>query len=282
MHRPTPSTRRLCAAAAVAITLAASGPAQAIVGGTPTTGFGQVSNGVQITPNWVLTAAHLGFSAGSSYSNGYGSSTVAARYTSGPGPFPADDLVLLRLTTTIGAAPVLGLSADLLAPGLYPALDVTIASGRNQSPRGHGFSQLQQVWSSVAIENPPGTVTAVPVDWLVTYTSGAGQPYVWGGDSGGGLFLGHVTDSTAPLLGITSAVLEAEAGDNIPTTYASAFVQLAAYRSWIDSTMQADASDPQLPLWLSGVVPEPGTWALWLAGCALLGGVLRRRSAPPR
>ena len=281
MHGPTSSLRRLCVAVAVT-TLAASGPAQAIVGGTATTGFGQVSNGVQITPNWVLTAAHLSFAMGSSYSNGSGSSTVAARYTSGPGPFPADDLVLLRLDMAIGTAPALALSADLLAPGNYPALDVTIATGRNQVPRGYGFSQLQQVRSSVNVENPPGTVIAVPVNWLVTYTgvSGSGQPYVQGGDSGGGLFLGHVTDSSTPLLGIASAQLEA--ADGVPTAYASAFVQLSAYRSWIDATMDTDASDSQMALWLSGMVPvpEPATWALWLAGAGLLSGVLRRRASP--
>ena len=280
MHRPTPLTRRLCAAAAITASTAAAlfcSPALAIVGGTATTGFGQVSNGVQITPNWVLTAAHLGFAAGSGYSNAYGSSTVAARYLPGPGPFPADDLALLRLDAPIGGAPVLALSADLLAPGSYPALDVTIATGRNQVPRGYGFTLLQEVLSSVEYENPPGTTSTVPVNWLVTYTSGVGQPYVQGGDSGGGLFLGHVTDSVTPLLGIASAQLESS--DGVPTSYASAFVQLAGYRSWIDTTMAADTNDNQLPLWLTGVVPvpEPATWLLWLAGAGLLGGLARRR-----
>lgn len=259
----------------LAALLAAALPAWAIVGGTATAGFGQVGHGVQITPNWVLTAAHAVLSPGAGYGNGFGSSLVAATFLSGAGPFPADDLALMRLVSPI-AAPPLTLSADLLAPGPQPAMNVTIVSAAHQAPRGYGFSLLREVLDSVDVEGPPGTFTAVPVNWLVTYTdAGAGAPYVQGGDSGGGLFFGHVPDSITPLMGITSALIDRGSNDP-PTQFSSGFVQLASYRSWIDATMLADGADDQFALWASAV-PEPASWSIGLAGAALLGGVARRR-----
>ena len=84
-------------AAAAALLLCAAGAAQAIVGGTDTSAFGQVDSGVQITDNWVLTARHVGYAVGGTYSNGYGSSTIAARYELGGGVTLQNDLSLLRL-----------------------------------------------------------------------------------------------------------------------------------------------------------------------------------------
>ena len=83
---------------------AAALPAQAIDGGTATTAFGQVNGGVLIASNWVLTARHLDYTVGSTYSNGYGSSTVAAFYTAGSGDYPFADLMLLRLDKIITGA----------------------------------------------------------------------------------------------------------------------------------------------------------------------------------
>lgn len=255
--------------------LAATAPAQAIVGGTATSDFRHVSSGVQFNANWVLTAGHVGDAVDGSYSNGYGSALIAARYDLGPGPFPADDLALLRLATPI-AAPTLQLFDTLLAAGpLAQPLDVTISTGSNQQPRGYAFSQLREVLDSIDpddLPGQPGPLPPVAVNWLVTYSASVGAPHVEGGDSGGGLFLGSVGDSRAALLmGITSSLLDFDTGGR-----GSAFVQLAAYRSWIDATLATDLADNQVALWASAV-PEPAGWALGMAGVLLVGAAATRR-----
>lgn len=259
--------------------LTAALPAAAIVGGTPTESFGQLSNGVQITENWVLTARHVGIKVGDTFADGYGSATVGARYELGAGPTLVNDLALLRLTTPI-AAPQLSLLADLLPVGpLASPLAVTIATGRNQTPRGYGQTVVAEAIDAVQLD-VGGTVATYPVNWLVTYDAQHGAPYVQGGDSGGGLFLGHVTDSAgAALLGITSAQVQFdEAGGG---GFGSAFVQLAAYRSWIDETMRLDTADSQTVRWVSAV-PEPATLSMWLAGLMVLGGMGTRRRTSTR
>lgn len=254
--------------------LAGALPAQAIVGGLSTTAFGQVDNGVQITASWVLTARHVSFSSGS-YSNGYGSAVIAARYDLGPGPTLVNDLTLLRLATPIAAAPALDLLDEVLPVGLYSqALAVTIATGGNQSPRGYAFADMAEVVDKIDLK-VNNVVGSYDVHWLLAYQPDHSAPYVQGGDSGGGLFLGHITDSTgAALMGITSAQLQ----DDKEKPYGSGFVQLAAYRGWIDSTMAGDLADTQMASWVSAV-PEPATWALWLAGAGLMAGNTARRRA---
>lgn len=256
------------------LTLTVAPPAAAIVGGTATTSFGQVSNGVQITENWVLTARHVGVAVDDTFANGYGSAIVGARYDLGPGPTLVNDLALLRLTTPI-KAPSLALLSDLLPSGSpVPPLAVTIATGRNQVPRGYGQTTLAEVIDKVELD-VNGVRGDYAVNWLVTYDAGHGAPYVQGGDSGGGLFLGHVRDSAgAAMLGIASAQVQFdEAGGG---GYGSAFVQLAAYRNWIDSTMLQDTTDLQTARWVSAV-PEPLTASLWLAGLLVTAGMGARR-----
>lgn len=276
--RTNPSAFRLftCGAAAVVATTLA-GPAQAIVGGTPTTAFGQVStdtrgNGVQISANWVLTASHVGYNLGASYTNGFGVSRVAARYSFSSAAFPENDLSLLRLDSAI-AAPQLSLLSDQMAEGTFAPIEVTIATGHNQSPRGYAFAELRTV-STLVDPDDAGPRPEVVANYLLTLGDATDGAYVQSGDSGGGLFLGHVTDSTSALLGITSGALTyTEAGQ---TRHGSAFVQLAAYRAWIDTTMTTDGVDMQMANWISAV-PEPTTLALWLGGLALAVGARARR-----
>jgi hypothetical protein len=270
-HQPIAAPGSILAAAL----LIGAAPVQAIVGGISTSSFMQVASGVQITDNWVLTASHLNYAVGSTFTDGYGSATVAATYVVGPGPFPADDLTLLRLAAPI-AAPQLQVLSNVVPAGTFATpVPVTIATGQNQTPRGYAFADLREVRTSTNTVSGP-----VAVNWLVTYSATLGAPYVEGGDSGGGLFLGQVTDSNGgALMGITSAQLQGGVGQ-----YGSAFIQLAAYRSWIDTTMTGDLTDSQLPQWVSAV-PEPASWALLLAGGALLGAVSlrqRRELAAPR
>jgi hypothetical protein len=256
------------------LSLAFALPAAAIVGGTPTDAFAQVSNGVQITENWVLTARHVGFTGVPTFTNGYGSATIAARYDLGSGPTLFNDLSLLRLSTSI-QAPALSLLSDLLPFGtLTSPLDVTIATGRNQTPRGYGQTVLAEVINQVQLEVDK-TPANYDVNWLLTYDALHGAPYVEGGDSGGGLFLGHVTDSAGALLmGITSAKLQFDTAGG--RGFGSAFVQLAAYRDWIDTTMRLDATDTQMARWVSAV-PEPLTTSMWLAGLLVTAGMGTRR-----
>lgn len=256
--------------------LLAAAPAQAILGGTPTTSFAHVSNGVQITANWVLTARHVGsLGVGDPYSNGFGQAPIAARYNLGPGEFPANDLALLRLSAPIAGAPALGLLATTLLPGVLSVpLAATIATGRNQQPRGYAVTGITEVVDQIDPDDD-GPKGKVLVNYLLSINNGGLPPIVQGGDSGGGLFLGAVADSTGALLmGISSAKLSDNGVD-----FGSAFVQLSSHRSWIDSTMAGDRVDDQVALWLPSAVPEPGTWALLLAGGAAL--AMRRRAARP-
>ena len=105
-------------------------------------------------------------------------------------------------------------------------------------------------------------------------------PYVQGGDSGGGLFLGHVSTHSSPLLGIGSAQFSDVISPGVG--FASAYVQVAAYRSWIDNVMHTDLADGQTALWIGTPIPEPATWALGLAGLVALAarGALKGQRLP--
>ena len=266
---------RLLQVASLTLAVAAALPAQAIDGGTDTTAFGQVGSGVLIAPNWVLTARHLSYPVGSTYSNGYGSSTVAAFYSAGSGDYPFADLMLLRLDTAI-TAPGISLNATALGDGTGYDIDATIVTGHNQVPRGYAFTSVREFQTMVDPDGD-GPLTPVVANFLVTYPIGYGAPYVEGGDSGGGLFLGHVTDATTPLWGITSAQLYDEDAQGNQSNFASGFVQVANYRSWIDATMQSDLADGEMASWVVTSVPEPGTVALWALGLTLLSAAARRR-----
>lgn len=245
-------------------------PALAIDVGTPTTSFASVGNGVQVTADWVFTAQHAVLNPGDTFSNGFGNRTVAARYDAlGSGAFPANDFALMRLVPLATAAPSLAVLGTAFADGPLGPLNVTIASAANAGPaRAYGFTTVGEA----ALQYDPddaGPLGPVTVNWLISLDTGV---HVESGDSGGGLFFGHVFD-TGLLLGISSALIT----DDLDQPLGSAFVQPAAYRPWIDQVMAADSADDQAVLWVSAV-PEPATWALWTGG-ALLGLGLRQRRA---
>ncbi|TDP72763.1 trypsin-like serine protease [Roseateles toxinivorans] len=250
--------------------LASTGSAQAIVGGIDTSAFGQVSNGVQIAPNWVVTARHVGLGLGDTFSNGYGSSPVAARYNMGGGAFPLNDLALVRLADSINA-PVLNLNASALGAGSSYDIAATIVTGRNQVPRGYAWSSVREFMPTYD-EDDAGPMPPLDVNWLVTYLDGFGAPYVQGGDSGGALFLGQIdhADANSLLWGIASAQLYDEDANQQAINYRSGFVQLASYRNWIDSTMSTDLADGQMASWMISSVPEPAPQALLALGLLAL------------
>lgn len=260
------------AAAAGVLTLTS---ANALVGGIATTEFGQVGRGVQVLPNWVITARHVGLDEGGTFTNGYGSAIVAERYNFADGAFPLDDLALLRLETAI-AAPSLSLVASTVPVGGGYAIPATLTTGLNQAPRGYGFSEVRE-FLPVLDPDDDGPLGAVSANFLVAYTAGYGTPYVQGGDSGGGLFLGHVTSLAggAPLWGIASAYIAGKDDNGNDVRPRSGFIQLVSYRSWLDSTIQTHSVNAQSLNWVAASVPEPSALLMLGAGLAVL--ALRRR-----
>ena len=273
-HQPASATQRaLCTAALLA---AAAMPAQAIVGGTATDSFAAVGAGVQLTADWVLAAAHLGWAPGLVYDNGYGPRTVAAAYYApGADGMLANDLSLLRLVPLMtdpaggAGAPLLPVSSLFVPYGSFAAQAATITSANPNiyAARGFAYTTIDESLQSAEPDSGGGLVT---VNWLLSHDT---NTYVQGGDSGGALFAGHVIDSGL-LLGITSAQIQ----DDVGTPIGSTFVQPAAYRDWIDATLLADTTDNQAILWQApSPVPEPGAAWLALAGLPLLAAALRRQ-----
>ncbi|MBC7938271.1 MAG: hypothetical protein H7Z19_00675, partial [Chitinophagaceae bacterium] len=258
----------LGAATVLAAMLAAPGVAgaQNIVGGSPTTAFAAVGGGVQVTADWVLSVDHLGIGVGSIYTNGFGSRVVQAVYDapgSGSSSGAANDVTLLRLAPAAGAFVSLPVNGDLFADGTFAALAVTIVSPLNHGPaRGFAYTTVDE-YTTLFDPDDGGPDQPVVANYLLSHDSAV---YVQSGDSGGGLFLGQVSDSTSPLLALSSAQL----ADASNVASGSAFVLLAAYRPWIDSTMTVDPTDGQMVQWVSAV-PEPATALLWAAGLFGLG-----------
>ncbi|MFY9476406.1 MAG: trypsin-like serine protease [Aquabacterium sp.] len=241
-------------------------PAHALQGGTSTTSFVVVgelggTSGVLIADNWVLTAAHVAkaLSAGSTFTSLQGSSVISAVELFSNQAFPANDIALVQLATAITGEHALLNDTVVLNSHIASLGPLTAASAQNQQP--NGYAATTAVAATVQDDVDAGANT---VNWLITEGG-----TVQGGDSGSALFLGQITDSSgATLLGIASALISFD--DGRPSQ--SGYVQMAAYKSWIDDTLGASG---QQATWVSAV-PEPSLPILLIAG-GLIAGIAARR-----
>lgn len=243
-------------------------PAHALQGGTATSSFAVVgeiggTSGVLIADNWVLTAAHVakGVSTGATtFSSSLGTSVISQVVLFSNEAFPANDIALVRLSTSISGEHAV-LNDTVIQNSQVSTLGtLTAASAQNQQPRGYASTTAIAATTTDDVDTGSHTV-----NWLIT--QGA---TVQGGDSGSGLFLGQVSDSSgAVLLGIASALITFD--DGSPSL--SGYVQVSAYKSWIDSTLSIYGG--QQATWVSAV-PEPSLPALIIAG-GLIAAVMVRR-----
>jgi hypothetical protein len=244
--------------------------AHALVGGIDTSSYSAVgeiggATGVLIADNWVLTVNHVaaGVTAGSSsFVSLTGSSVVDAVYRYSTAAFPNNDIALVHLSSALSSSGVPVLNDVALKSSTLSSLgSLTVASATNNTPNGTGQVTAQSLMATY--KDSAGV--SYTTNWIVT----TGAVHVEGGDSGSALFKGTVSDSAgALLLGLASAALTDGSGNA-----ESAFVQVAAYKTWIDSTM---ASSGQKATWLSAV-PEPSTLALSALGLIGVVSTCRRR-----
>lgn len=256
---------------------AAAAPAAALTNATVTTtdftNLGTLggANGVLVAPNWVLTAAHVAGNStalvGTSFQSADGSATVDAAYVfDGSSNFPDNDIALVHLSSAInsGALPTLNDSATNDAM-VYFGGDVTLASAQS-GQRSYGFAT--GLGGTTTYTDPTTSVTST-VNWILT----SGATNTESGDSGSALYLGKVTDGTGQvLMGLASAD-----GNYLGSNF-SAYVDVSAYKSWINQTIAGSglSGSTQTVHWLSAV-PESSTFALMSFGLGCMGLAAARR-----
>jgi hypothetical protein len=198
---------------------------QALENSTPTEGHPAVgslgeASGVQVSENWVLTAAHVAVKLVANqteFRSPSGTSVVSEIHVYTSDSFPAHDIALVRLQNAI-RTDVPSITTHTFTQDTLVAEKVTIVSGRRGQFRSGG-STLYMVRDELRLG-----LTPYRVNWVFTQ----GGALVTAGDSGGALF--KHTSEGAVLTGITAAHMR---------NTLSAFIQVAHYRDWIDNVMRS-------------------------------------------
>lgn len=266
---------------------AASAPARAVVGGeldpndagSPFGGVASVSasNGaifsaVLVSPRHAVSAAHvfaavdpsawtLNLNAGGDLSSQHAISAVHVApgyltFSTGVGGVPLvhADIVVLELATPAPAsvpyyeiAPLnLNDAITLVGYGMSGPLGGPFASMSTTAKyKGANVADL-----SLSVPQPPESFFDI-----FAYTLGPGKAHILDGDSGGPAFVN--VNGTWKLAGINTFLWP------FPTPTLGGGIVLSVHQDWIAEVT---------------AIPEPGTWALLVAGLAALGLVARRRS----
>jgi len=214
------------------------------------------ASGVYVGNGWVLSVAHLGVSAGDTYTLDGVTYTVASVVSIGTGT----DLVMFSLvSTTTAQATLLSTLGSLTIATSAPTVNSKVALVGYGDSDGYGGTTTLTTGTSwvyavnESVQLSPYTTT--------DFEARGNNTYVTGGDSGGGAFV-KVGNSW-----VLTGVLEAQLSSN-GTPVGSAAIELSAYATEIASVM---AVTP---------VPEPGVGLLWGMGCVgllpLIGSRLAR------
>ena len=273
-------------------------PCAAILLGTETSDFSHVGSissssstfyggntATLISPNWALTAAHIGVNAGEYFNSDLGSSLITAVYNY-PSWWSSWDLALVSLDTSLnhGWYPSINptpidstaiLGAGLLSVGYGNNIDSPI-NGSTPSGSGvkrYGFSDL--VLPSVS-DGAIGSCISVTGSICQIQSDPA---IITAGDSGGATFLnfgnGWVLSGVNSFSTTTTPFTGGVYGDG-----GNLFADISGAYSWIEGIVTDDLNWSQVgQSYAVSAVPIPA--AVWLFGSGLLGlvGMARRKKA---
>lgn len=243
----------------------------ASVGSLARTGGG-VFSGVLVTPDYVLTAAHVVFgSSPGSFSFNVNYTGIAAEQrqfavdaihvapgfagflTNGEITF--GDLALVHLATPVPAAvPILPLADSAIPADALITLVGYGGTGANVKRRGTNLAELLLAPG----DGQPAAAFAYDYDTVPPKT--VLEATVVGGDSGGAVFV--EASGELRLAGISTFSWTSPSEPGVGPVRGGGGMILSAYRPWIDQVT---------------AVPEPASWGLLLAGGAVIVWSARRR-----